>query len=265
MRVTNATRWACPLLLSLLSFGAHPLAAAASPSLVLADLEGVWVSAQELDGIAESRSVQGVALRQVEIAPARGQDFHGSLVLSDGRGRTWRAVKELEASGDSLRFTAGPPGKRAPETKEWVRFRARLGRDRTGRPASITFVDRSLSPGLLDIRLSRIGTSLAAHLTHLLLSGSYVDSAGARWEFSDAQQARWPDRRFPYELAVDVSEADCPFISTPDRSQPGGEQRWGYRWSADTLGLYAVVYDSKEAPIHCEPKPFATLRRVATP
>jgi hypothetical protein len=80
--------------------------------------------------------------------------------------------------------------------------------------------------------------------------------------FSEGQQARWPDRRFPYDVAVDTTEADGSYISTPDRSQPGGEQRWGYRWDGDTLALYTVVYDSKEAPIHCEAKPFVQLRRV---
>jgi hypothetical protein len=131
-----------------------------------------------------------------------------------------------------------------------------------GRIASITFLDRSLHEALVDLRLFRIDRSLAAHLNGILLAGTYLDTNGARWEFSEGQQARWPDRRFPYDVAVDASEADCSYISTPDRSQPGGEQRWGYRWGGDTLALYTVVYDSKEAPIHCEAKPFVQLRRV---
>jgi hypothetical protein len=260
MRCTNAARRVCLLLLVSLPPGAGPLAAASPSPVGLADLEGVWVSTPGLEAVAARRSVQGVALDRVEISPGRGSD--GRLALSDGRNQSWRAVREVEGSGDSLHLTVGPPGKQAPGPKEWVRCRARLSRDGSGRPVSITFLDRSLHEGLVDLRLVRVGTSLAAHLNHLLLAGTYVDAAGARWEFTAGQQARWPERRFPYEVAVDAIEADCPFISTPDRSQPGGEQRWGYRWEGDTLSLYEVAYDSGEAPIHCGAKPFVQLRRA---
>ena len=263
MSFTNATRRACLLLASLLPLGSSPLAAASSPPPPgLADLEGVWASAPGLQAIAERRSIHGVALERVEIAPAHGAELHGRLSFSNGRSHSWRAVRELEASGDSLRFTVGPPQMQAPGPKEWTRCRARLARDPSGRPVSITFMDRSLHEGMADVPLAPVGTSLAAHLNRLVLAGTYVDGTGARWEFSDGQQARWPERRFPYEIAVEMPDADCPFISTPDRSQPGGEQRWGYRWEGETLSLYEIAYDSGEAPIHCGAKPFAKLRRA---
>jgi hypothetical protein len=264
MRFTNTTRRACLLLATLLPLGAGPLAAASPSPLGLADLEGVWASAPGLQAVAERRSVHGVALERVEIAPGHGAELNGRLSFSNGRSQSWRAVREVEASGDSLRFTVGPREKQAPGPKEWVRCRARLARDGSGRPVSITFLDRSLHEGMGDVPLVPVGASLAAHLNRLLLAGTYVDGGGARWEFSDGQQARWPERRFPYEVAVEMPEADCPFISTPDRSQPGGEQRWGYRWDGDTLSLYEIAYDSGEAPIHCAAKPLVRLRRAGT-
>lgn len=255
-------RLGCLVAAALLPFGASGLAAAGAPPLVLADREGTWVSASGLKWVETNRSVRGVALQQVEITPGRPPEAYGLIVFLDGRGRSWRAIKEVEGSGDSIRLTLGPSGKRNPGPKEWIRCRVRVERDRSGRLASITFLDGSLHEALVGLRLTRIGASLAAHLNRVLLAGTYVDANGARWEFSEGQQARWPDRRFPYDVAVDATEADCPYISTPDRSQPGGEQRWGYQWDGDTLSLYSVVYDSKEALIHCEAKPFVQLRRV---
>lgn len=262
MTHTKAMRLGCLVAATLLPFGAGNLAASGAPPIVLADLEATWVSAPGLKWVETNRSVFGVALQQVEITPGHPPEAHGLLVFSDGHRRSWRAVTAVEGSGDSVRLTVGPWEKRSPGPKESVRCRARVDRDQSGRLASITFLDRSLHEAMVGLRLFRIDRSLAAHLNRILLAGTYVDTNGARWEFSEGQQARWPDRRFPYDVAVDTTEADCSYISTPDRSQPGGEQRWGYRWDGDTLALYTVVYDSKEAPIHCVAKPFVQLRRV---
>jgi hypothetical protein len=257
-------KWAFRLCAAVLTFLAAEgrTAAAAGPPLALADLEGTWVSSAALRSVETTRSAHSVALQNVEIAPPRPGEALGHLAFSNGRERSWRAVREVEGKGDTLRIHVGPWEKKDPGPKEWTRFRAIVGRDASGRPATLTFTEKSFKESLVDLPLERVGTSLATHLNRLLLAGSYLDGSGRTWEFSEGQQARWPDHRFPYEISIDAAGADCPYITSPDRTQPGGEMRWGYSWEGDTLLVYRIAYDSLSAVIHCEVPPYALLKRA---
>ena len=108
----------------------------------------------------------------------------------------------------------------------------------------------------------RLPVTLAQYIDRIILAGTYKDSAGATYSFSESGEARWPDQSFQYEISLDPAGAGCDYFEYPDRNGVGGRKRYGYRWRDQRLELYNINYvDTEKCTICCDPEPFATLHQ----
>jgi len=240
----------------------RPASCAEGPP-ILADLEGTWVSTPALLTIETARSGHAFPLRRLEFVLSTESGIPGRLFWTDGRDVSWRALKEVAGKEGEGWLVVGPWEVRKPAAKEWSRVRFRIERDLLGRAISLSLLDREFRQDLFEIPLLHVQEPLATRLNRVILAGTYRDIEGRTWEFTETGQARWPERRFPYEISLDATGSDCAILFTPERGQPGNRHRWGYRWERGLLLLFEVAYDSPAMPIHCMATPIAELRRVS--
>ena len=95
-------------------------------------------------------------------------------------------------------------------------------------------------------------------INRVVIAGKYKDQEGRSYEFTQAGEAVLPERRFAYEVALDVKAGNCDLVHSHRERAPEGKERLGFAWKAGDLQLF----NTKALPedrYACEAKPFLIL------
>jgi hypothetical protein len=216
------------------------------------DLSGSWLSEVYAEALLATRSPLAAAARSEPLGLEVTPDRLSVTSFHEGFWRVLRAVEPGAASGEVV-LVLGEQAEVA-EPAAWRRVNARLGPGEPPRLSAALWSD--------DVVIyRRLPGTLKGFVNHGLLAGKYRDQRGRVYSFSEDGEATWPERSFPYQVSLDVSEAACDYLQTPDPTQPGGQRRYGFAWVDGKLQLHHVVYDLP-VPISCQAAPFAVLEPV---
>jgi hypothetical protein len=91
----------------------------------------------------------------------------------------------------------------------------------------------------------------------MVIAGSYKDEKGRTWEFTESGEARWPDRKFVYELSLNDPTAGCEYLQTEDIRDGEEKKRFGYAWKAGKLSVFPARRAGKK--VVCDVRPLAVL------
>lgn len=252
-------RWKSTLVAGALGLAAG-VSQAAPPTFEPSALVGAWVSESWAEALVSSRS------------PVRAADASPPLAFEVERAAFgWRLTVTSFHEASHWALVAVQAGSRAGEVT-LVLDPAEDGEpDRSGRKrvAATLFPAGGPPQGLRAalwsedeaVSYRRLDGPLAAWVNRTLIAGEYRDALGRSWSFGIDGRARWPERTFDYEVALDPSEAGCDYLQSPDPQETGGQWRTGFAWHDGRLELYRIVYD-QEVPISCAGKPFAMLTPI---
>jgi len=227
----------------------------------LSDLEGTWIARDYLERVRASRAPHTTARSATGIA-----------IKVQREGRTWpilitnfqQAVLEFiidvqpDQTPKSYRLVLAKedrPGISSADVT-YVYFRGERSEDGTFRTLSIAEPNFARKRYLTYLRLDE---PLEVFINRAVIAGTYVDEAGARYEFTDDGKAIFPDREFAYEVSLDPSFAKCELIRSHREQDPQGKERIGFAWKGAQLELFGVK--GRKAPYRCDSKPFVVLKR----
>jgi len=243
-------------------FALHGCANGDSSTPELKALSGDWVSVRFIQDVQRTRSPhiawfsESPAL-SFTIAVAQNGSGYELARTNFHEGLSSRILRlERAENKGAFRLSIDAPNLR--EGIDYVQLRFKRGL--FGRVTTLGAAN--LWDGEREQEYLRLPLTLAQYINRIILAGTYKDSAGATYSFSESGEARWPDQSFQYEISLDPDEAGCEYIEYPDRNGVGGRKRYGYRWRDQGLELYNINYvDTEKCTICCDPQPFATLHQ----
>jgi hypothetical protein len=109
-------------------------------------------------------------------------------------------------------------------------------------------------------RFIKISVDLPKYANQQILAGKYKDKKGKLYEFTEDGKAVWPKLSFDYEVVLDPTEANCPYINSSIKEADGHPKRYGYKWDAEDLHIFEIV-DGQGAPISCSKNAYLTLSK----
>ena len=227
----------------------------ASPkSLTLEQLNGNWIRKKYADALTSSRSAFSESPESIKISSKSNR-----IEWSSYHEYSWRKILRFEFSDKEYAIIAAKNWEEDPPlSKEELRVPVTVDFDSDGKITSLRFSDNSISV-FPNEKFVRLQLDLEEYANENILQGEYADENGLSYSFRAGGLAVWPTMTFPYQISLDSSEAGCDYFKTEDKTEPGGEKRFGYSWKDNLLNLYAIVYD-REVPIDCEQTPFAILK-----
>jgi hypothetical protein len=224
----------------------------------LRDVEGIWINEQYMKALAQLRSPHAAARKAAPVVIAikrEGRAF--PIVVTDFNKASIQAVLDVEPDGKpgSYRLVVAPDDKPVSSSEvKYIPFQgaknAQGGFDKL-RIAEPTFMKGKWSdyvpmPGELSPTLNR-----------MVIAGSYKDEKGRTWEFTESGEARWPDRKFVYELSLNDPTAGCEYLQTEDIRDGEEKKRFGYAWKAGKLSVFPARRAGKK--VVCDVRPLAVL------
>jgi hypothetical protein len=223
------------------------------------DLDGIWVRQKYLDAVQSARSPFAEEPEVVTIDSTKAR-----LTWTNFHEGSWRRILGVTGEPKAGTLMLG----------SWEEITPRA----TSLELPYAIADRASGPTLsftvqgvvaaVGEPFVKLNSPLEPHVNELLLVGEYTDQKGRAASFGKDHIAKWSfdermprqDYSFSYEVALDSSEAECPYIRIADEAQPGGFKRYGYRSQRTTLELFEILYDTG-VPIACAEQPFAVLTR----
>ncbi|MDP2982182.1 MAG: hypothetical protein Q8O92_02485 [Candidatus Latescibacter sp.] len=92
------------------------------------------------------------------------------------------------------------------------------------------------------IRFIRVRPSMEKFVNRIVLAGTYTDTSGRRFLFTDDSEAKWPNKTFIYEIGLDCVLAHCDHFSIPAEKDTKGAKFYAYERKNDKLYLYNTVF-----------------------
>lgn len=228
----------------------------------LSNLSGVWVPQRYVDSLNTRHSA--ISSSPEEITIQKEKDGSWRLLWTNFHEGSWRSILSFpkEPGNDSNYFLKvgdweDPSSSESQHTTTW-----RLRVSQNGSAINfIEFIDAADSSINMKIPFVRITEPLSKYVLLKLLAGHYKDAAQRNFEFTLGGEARWPGQKFPFEVSLDHSEADCDYFYNPLKGDRKSPNAYGFRWKGSELWLFQLL-ETDAMPIHCEAKPFAILHRL---
>ncbi|HZP94235.1 MAG TPA: hypothetical protein VFB20_15345 [Burkholderiales bacterium] len=224
----------------------------------LYDLEGIWVYGPYLEALAKARMPHRVAKRTPPVVigiSRQGRSY--PVVITNFDKAAMQAALDVEPDGKPGAYRLVLGAEDRPTSSAEVKYLRFAGtRNDKGKFDRL----RMAEPYFMNGRWGEfvyLGGELAPRVNRIVIAGKYKDGRGRDWEFSDAGQASWPDRKFSYELSLNDPGADCEYLETDDARAPDGKVRYGYAWSGGRLELFEASLVEKK--VRCAARPFAVL------
>ena len=97
------------------------------------------------------------------------------------------------------------------------------------------------------IQFIRVKPSMEAYVNRVVLAGNYTDISGRSFVFTDACEAKWPDKTFTYTIGLDCVLAHCDYFSIPAEKDGNRYLEYAFERKQGKLYLYSVHF-AAEAP-----------------
>ena len=224
----------------------------------ISDLEGIWMNDAYIEVLRKTRMPHQAAkkaspaviaiTRQGRAYPYVATDFDRAVFMMI-------LAVEPDVKPDSYRLVLAEknePTSSADVTYIW--FKGQRNVDRKFR--KLAFQEVLIMDGKWA-NYEHVGTELGPVMNGMVLAGSYKDSGGREWKFTENGQATFPDKSFYFELSINDRKARCEYFEAEDLDAPEGITYYGYAWKAGKLQLFRA--EMKNDSVRCEAKPFAVL------
>jgi len=222
-----------------------------SRSLSIKDLQGSWTRKEFIDMVRSTRSPFATHPETVTIKD------HKFFWTSYHEG-SWRKIVRMamdKAKGD-YRLVLGPWEEEHPSASELIEVPITLALGSNGEIEKITFLTDSVVTNKQE-PFVRMTVPLGKLVAQILLVGTYKDQNGQSYVFGKSGMAVWPGASFPYEVALDATEAFCDYILVDPAKNPVNAKTYGFKWVDSKLRLFYIK--EKEWGVNCEDQPFAIL------
>lgn len=224
----------------------------------LRDVEGIWINEAYLKALNALRSPHAAAKKAPPVVIAIKRDGKAfPIVVTDFNKASVQAVLDVEpdARPGTYRLVVGAADR--PMTSDEVKYVYFKGtRNAQGKFDRLRFAEIFLMKGKwADYTL--LPGDMSPYLNRLVLAGRYKDEQGRGWEFTEAGEARWPDRNFVYELSLNDPGAGCEYLQTEDLKEGADKKRFGYTWKNGKLSIYPARMVGKK--VRCDSRPIAVL------
>ncbi len=226
---------------------------------------GVYVLETYAQGLSGSRSPLKAS------ADAGGDVLLEVGAASWGSGNGGGAIEGLQPTGDPGVYRIIPaknpeyPADAYPNTGDRVEIVEAAGEG----VARLKWRDK-LYLGI-GKKTSSPGETLSRWTNMRVLAGEYSGQGGRSYLFTEAQEARWPDRTFSYSMELGVPhsrEPNCDFIRVTGKPP---QEYLGFRWEYGKLLIFRaeavasedghppLAQPGSEMPFKCPQKPFLVL------
>lgn len=224
------------------------------------DLEGFWLNEAYVKVLSGNRSPHASAKR---VAPLliglRREGRSYPIVITDFNKAVLNVVLDVEPQekAGTYRLVLAPEDR--PVSSSEVTFLPFEGaKNAQGKFDRLRFSDPFLMKGKPSDFMLLAG-EVSPYINRLVIAGTYKDEKGATWTFTEAGEARWPDRTFRYDLSMNDPTANCDYLQTEDLKDGDQNLRFGYAWKADKLSIFPARVAGKR--VRCEARPIAVLTR----
>jgi hypothetical protein len=222
------------------------------------DIEGIWISEQYAKLLTTLKSPHTAAKKEPPVVIAIKREGRAyPIVVTDFNKASLQVVLDVEpdAKPGSYRLVIGADDR--PMSSDEVKYlyfqgaKNAQGRFDRLRIAELNFMQGKWADYVL------VPGELSAHLNRLVIAGKYRDDKGVSWEFTDTGEARWPERKFMYELSLNDPGAGCEYLHTEDAKESDGKRRYGFAWKEGRLSIYPARLANRK--VHCDAKPIVVL------
>lgn len=225
------------------------------------DLEGVWVSQPYMAALKATNSPRRAALKSTPLImqlkrdngvyPILTTNFKAAVlqfvidVEPDKKPNAWRLV------------TAKTEGVVNASDVTYTYFTGKRG---TGGKFESLNVKEPHFAKRRGTSMVKLAEPLENFVNKLTIAGKFKDERGGTYEFTEGGDALMPDRKFAYEILLDVSNADCDLLASHHERDVDGKELMGFAVKGEKVMLYRAATLSK-GKWQCEIQPFATLTR----
>jgi len=240
--------WMLPLYV-----GAH------TADVTLKDLSGIWVPEPYLKSLETTHSAISAVAEELTISTtSQGQWKLRWHHYHEGSERPILSLSKDQGGASYVLTLGDPPSAPTSNHIHTTTWHVHVITE-AGKVKSIEFIDGDVVINK-KVSFKRITQPLARHVARKLVVGRFIDGGGHAYIFTPDGKAVWPDSTFPYEVSVDPSQTDCDYFYQPQVGKIESPSAYGFRWKGRTLNLYRLGR-TDTMPIHCEEKPFLTLKR----
>lgn len=224
------------------------------------DLEGFWLNEAYVKALSANRSPHAAAKR---VAPVliglRREGRSYPIVITDFNKAVLYAVLDVEPTAKPGAFRLVLGAQDRPVSSSGVTYLPFEGaKNAQGKFDRLRFSEPFLMKGKPSDFMLLAG-EVSPYINRLVIAGTYKDEKGATWSFTEAGEARWPDRNFIYDLSLNDPTANCEYLQTEDLKDGDQNLRFGYAWKADKLSIFPARVVGKR--VRCDAKPIAVLTR----
>ena len=229
----------------------------------LKDVEGIWINEPYLSVLSALKSPHAAAKKTPPVVIAiRREGRAYPIVVTDFHTASLQAVLDIEPDGkpNAYRLVVGADDKPMSSNEvKYIRFEGT--KNAQGKFERLRVAEPDFMKGKWSDYVPLKG-ELSPQLNRFVIAGKYRDAKGLNWEFSEAGEATWPEKKFNYELSLNDPGANCDYLqgdSTASDSAAGANDktRYGYAWKAGKLSIFTARLAGKK--VICDNKPLAVL------
>lgn len=232
----------------------------ANERVYVEDLRGIWIEQRYLDALKSIKKPHAAEkISKPVLIAIRKEGRVYPYFSTDMKAAALMIVFDVEPDNipDSYRLVLGK--KNTPTSADEVTFVWFKGiRDADGQFRTLDIKEPLVMNGKWASYV-RAGRELGPIINEIVLSGTYVDDQGEKWEFTDEGKATFPGKNaFYFELSLTADGADCEYIEAEDLQSETGFKYYGFDWSNNgALELFDAELLNEN--VQCSEEPFVTL------
>jgi len=223
------------------------------------DVEGTWISKAYLEQLQATRSPHAAGTRTPPLViKVQREERSYPILITDFHNVVMQFLIEVEPNKKpgAYRLVVAPEdGVVSSADVIYMPFTGE--KNEQGKFDTLVIAEPFIGKGK-KMTFVRLPETLENQINRVVIAGKYKDREGRSYEFTQAGEAVLPDRRFAYEVALDVKAGNCDLVHSHRERAPEGKERLGFAWKAGELQLF----NTKALPedrYACEAKPFLIL------
>jgi len=223
------------------------------------DVEGTWISKAYLEQLQATRSPHAAGTRTPPLViKVQREERSYPILITDFHNVVMQFLIEVEPNKKpgAYRLVVAPEdGVVSSADVIYMPFTGE--KNEQGKFDTLVIAEPFIGKGK-KMTFVRLPETLENQINRVVIAGKYKDQEGRSYEFTQAGEAVLPDRRFAYEVALDVKAGNCDLVHSHRERAPEGKERLGFAWKAGDLQLFNIKA-LPEDRYACEAKPFLIL------
>lgn len=229
-----------------------------SDRVFVRDLQGIWINEEFAKTLSTLKSPHAAAKKIPPVVIAIKREGRAyPIVVTDFNKASMQVVLDVEPDGkpSSYRLVIGAEDK--PTANSEVKYLYLQGaKNAQGQFDRVRMAEMNFMKGKWA-DYTRLNGEISPYINRLVIAGKYKDEKGRAWEFTEAGEARWPDKKFDYELSLNDPTAACEYMQTEGTKADADKIRYGYAWKDGKLSILPARVANKK--VRCDAKPLAVL------